>query len=175
MAVVVYPTKYVETQEQTDGYFSAKLIFNLTDEVTATSTLLAEHLTIAEGVVDSYLTRRFVLPLKDPLDVLVYFAALRGCVFAFTHESLEMRKQALNEDTQLRAQGCRDWLELVAKGEAAIGDETGLTFNTTPPKRSMTFEDRYFTDGKEVDGEDNTTSNVGIESDFSGTGVSRLS
>lgn len=160
---------YVTADEQITNYLSAALRTSLTDD---NEPFEQEHLDLAESTVSSFLRRRFALPIVSPSST----PALRKCALALFHESVEMVTRRLNDDTAKAADDCRTYLDQLAKGEVALeNEEDQIHIDASSQGESlMEFGDRIFTDDKEVDGNDTTRDNIGINPAFTGKGGSRV-
>lgn len=158
---------YVVTADIT-SYLTAQLRESLTENVDAFEQL---HMDNAESKVNSYLARRFLLPIVNPEETL----AIRNCALALFHENIELVSRRLNDDTRLTADDCRTWLEAVANGTQALENEDEQTHQDAGAvgDSNMEFADRVFTDGREEEGENSTRDRIGINPSFTGIGTTR--
>jgi len=160
---------YVVTVDITN-YLTAQLRDSLTENDNGFEQL---HMDNAESTVNSYLRKRFNLPIVDP----ELTPAIRKCALALFHENVELVTRRINDDTRLAADDCREWLRAVSEGELALENEEDqvLLTNDGNGETLMTFEDRVFTDNREEDGEDSTRDRIGINPSFTGVGTTRTS
>lgn len=160
---------YVD-DEDVSNYLTVEGRENLTDNADGFEQL---HMDNAESKVNSYLRRRYELPIVSP----ELTPAIRDCALALFHEKVELTTRRLNDDTRLAADDCRTWLEAVATGELTLENPEDQAFliNDGDGETLMTFEDRTFTDGREEDGEDSTRDRIGINPSFTGVGTTRTS
>lgn len=150
------------------SYLTAQLRESLTENVDAFEQL---HMDNAESTVNSYLARRFLLPIVNPGSTV----AIRRCVLGLFHENVEPVTRRINEDTVLVADQCRAWLEAVASGTQALENEDEQTHQDAGAvgDSNMEFSDRVFTDGREEEGDDSTRDRIGINPSFTGIGTTR--
>jgi len=160
---------YVTDDDQITNYLSTQTRQSLDDD---NDPFAQEHLDLAEARVSSYLRRRFQLPYVNPDDA----PELRSCALAFMHESMEVIRRRVNEDTAARADQCRAFLEAVGSGQETLQNEEDQVFLQPDAvgESLMSFEDRAFTDGREDSDSNTTKSRIGIEPDFTGVGTSRV-
>ena len=151
------------------NYLSAELREALTENNDGFEQL---HMDNAEGMVNSYLARRFLLPIINPAST----PAIRDCALALFHEKVELVTRALHDDTGVAADKCRTWLQAVADGELALENEDEQVHQDAGAvgDSNMEFKDRVFTDNREEEGNDTTRDRIGINPSFTGIGTTRV-
>lgn len=159
---------YVTTVDVTN-YLTAQLRESLTENDNGFEQL---HMNKAESTINSYLARRFLLPIVNPSAT----PKLGDCALALFHEKVELVTRRINDDTRLAADDCRTWLEAVATGTQALENEDEQVHQDAGAvgDSNMEFSDRVFTDGREEEGEDSTRDRIGINPSFTGIGTTRV-
>ena len=91
----------------------------------------------AEGEVDSYLARRFKVPVN-----LVTYPEVAGLLMALTLDIVELRRRSrrppVPDEARERAQRTIEWLRKVSEGRAEMPSSVRLPDSTSVGTRSVT-------------------------------------
>lgn len=134
---------YSATTNDLERYLTANALANILSDIGPDSSKLAavnDAIDASESEVDSYLGRRYTVPLSSPPEVVVDAAG------ALTVERLYLRGHGAPDKVSDRAAQVRDWLRDISKGAAALPDQPAIpTEDTGSGVVTVEAEDRELT------------------------------
>jgi len=109
-------------------YISKQSLENIVDDIgveTDATAAVNDAIDASESEVDSYIGRRYTVPLASPPEVVVDAAGV------LTVERLYLRGHGAPDKLVARATAIRAWLRDISKGDASLPDQDPVPTETT--------------------------------------------